>query len=146
VIRNAASARHRDHFFDCDIAPCAVESCTDGWRRNRIGDARIQHHERRWNLFRRPIEGGEPVQMTRFTEGVTTLKRWSPDGRRIVLVRQIGPRSGLWSFQPGKGEPKLLTDFRTGAIIDFRFSLDSKRVFFTYGTSSRDVVLISDFQ
>jgi Tol biopolymer transport system component len=99
-----------------------------------------------WNLMRQPIAGGEPAQVTRFTEGVTTNFAWSPDGARIAVVRRIGPKSGLWSMQPGKGEPKLLAEFRSGAITDFRFTPDSKGVVFVYGTSSKDVVLISDFQ
>ena len=37
---------------------------------------------------------------------------------------------------PGEGEPKRLADFQLG---------DSKMVFFTYVTSSKDVVLISEF-
>jgi hypothetical protein len=46
---------------------------------------------------------------------------------------------------PGKNDATLLTEFRTGFITDCRWSLDSKSVVFTYGTSSKDVVLISDF-
>ena len=99
-----------------------------------------------WNLMRQPIAGGEPAELTRFTEGVTTEFAWSPDGARIAVVRRIGPKCGLWSVQPGKGEPELLAEFRTGTISDPRFSRDSKSVVFVYGTSSRDVVLISEFQ
>jgi Tol biopolymer transport system component len=99
-----------------------------------------------WNLMRQPIAGGEPSELTRFTEGVTTDFTCSRDGARIAVVRRIGQKSGLWSVQPGKGEPKLLAEFRSGAITDPRFTPDSKSVVFVYGTSSKDVVLISDFQ
>jgi serine/threonine protein kinase len=42
--------------------------------------------------------------------------------------------------------PKLLAEYRSGAVSDPVWALDSKTVFFVYGTSSKDVVLISDFQ
>jgi len=99
-----------------------------------------------WNLMRQPMAGGEPVELTHFTEGVTTGFTWSPDAARIAVVRRIGPKSGLWVVLPGKGEPKLLAEFRSGAITNPRWTLDSKSVLFVYGTSSKDVVLISDFQ
>jgi Tol biopolymer transport system component len=99
-----------------------------------------------WNLMRQPIAGSEPSELTRFTEGVTTEFTWSPDGAHIAVVRRIGQTSGLWSIQPGKGDPKLLAEFRSGGISDPRFTPDSKSVVFVYSTWSNDVVLISDFQ
>jgi Tol biopolymer transport system component len=99
-----------------------------------------------WNVMRQPITGGEPTELTHFTDGVTTFLVWSPDGSRIVVARRVGPKTGLWSIQPGKGEAKLLAEFRTGAVTDPRFALDGTSVAFVYGTSSKDVVLISDFQ
>jgi Tol biopolymer transport system component len=101
---------------------------------------------RAWNLMRQPIAGGPPTELTKFTEGVTTGFAWAPDGSRLVVVRRIGQKVGLYAMQPGKGEPKLLVEFRTGNIFGCRFAPDSKGVVFTYGTSSKDVVLISDFQ
>jgi WD40 repeat protein len=99
-----------------------------------------------WNLMRQPIAGGAPAAMTRFSEGVTTGFAWSPDGARIAVVRRIGQKCGLWSIQPDKGDPILLAEFRSGAITEPCWTPDSKNVFFVYGTSSKDVVLISDFQ
>ena len=61
-------------------------------------------------------------------------------------MRRIERKSGLWSVQPGKGDAKLLVEFRSGTIIDVRFALDGPNVYFVCGTSSKDVVLISDFQ
>ena len=64
----------------------------------------------------------------------------------IDAVRQIGQKVGLWSVQPGKGDAKLLVEFRSGTITGVRFAPEGTRVPFVYGTSSKDVVLISDFQ
>jgi serine/threonine protein kinase/Tol biopolymer transport system component len=99
-----------------------------------------------WNLMLRPIAGGEPTPLTRFAEGRTSWFAWSPDGAWIAVARHIGQKEGLWLVQPGKGEPRLLTEFRSGTISDPRWTEDSKNVVFVYGTSGKDVVLISDFQ
>jgi Tol biopolymer transport system component len=99
-----------------------------------------------WNVMRVPIAGGEPTQLTRFSEGRTMGLYWSPDGSRLAVVRRIGAKTGLWTLQPGKGEPKLLTEFRGGGITGCRFTADGKNIVFAYGTSGKDVVLISDFQ
>jgi Tol biopolymer transport system component len=99
-----------------------------------------------WNVMRQPIAGGEPTELTHFTEGVTTAFAWQRDGAQLVAVRQIGQKSGLWSVQPGKGDPELLVEFRSGTISDVHFAPDGPSVYFVYGTSSKDVVLISDFQ
>jgi Tol biopolymer transport system component len=101
---------------------------------------------RGWNLMRQPLAGGEPVQLTRFTDGVNEELTWSLDGARLAVARRIGPKCQLWSVTPGKGEPKLLAEFRSGAIRDVTSTLDSKNFLFTYVMSSKDVVLISDFQ
>lgn len=61
-----------------------------------------------------------------------------------MVVRRIGQKSGLWSVQPGKGDAKLLVEFRSGTIIDVRFALDGPSVYFVYGTSSKDAVLIGN--
>ncbi len=37
------------------------------------------------NLFRRPLSGGEPVQLTRFTSGGIRSFAWMPDGRLLVV-------------------------------------------------------------
>jgi len=62
------------------------------------------------------------------------------------MVRRIGPKRLSWSLTPGKGDPKLLAEFRSGEIRAVGSTLDSKHFLFVYATSSKDVVLISDFQ
>jgi dipeptidyl aminopeptidase/acylaminoacyl peptidase len=99
-----------------------------------------------WNLMRQPIAGGAPSPLTHFTDGFTSDFAWSRDGARIAVSRRIGQKSGLWSVPIGRGEPKLLAEFRGGFIGGCAFTPDSNRVVFTYETSSKEVVLISDFQ
>jgi len=97
-----------------------------------------------WNVMRQAIAGGEPTSLIRFTEGQTAEFAWSPDGRRLAIVRRIGRVESVWVVAPGGGEPKQVARFATGAVFDCRWSLDGKNVIFTYGTATQDVVLISD--
>jgi Tol biopolymer transport system component len=97
-----------------------------------------------WNLMRQAIAGGDPTPLTRFAEGQTTEFAWSPDGRKIAVVRRIGRADSVWVVEPGGGDPKQVAHFPTGAVSDCRWSLDGKSVVFAYGTSTQDVVLISN--
>ena len=42
--------------------------------------------------------------------------------------------------------PVAITDFETGDINDMKWSLDGSRVYFTYGESSQNVVLVRNFR
>jgi serine/threonine protein kinase len=97
-----------------------------------------------WNLMRQPIAGGEPTALTRFAVGQTTDFSWSPDGKKVAVVRRIGRSESIWVVEPGGGEPKQIANFATGAIAGCRWAVDGKSVVFSYGTSSQDVVLIGN--
>ena len=83
-------------------------------------------------------------QLPQFTDGQTSWTAWSPDGKSIAVVRQIGQRERLWVLRPGKGEPRLLAEFQAGTITKLAWTPDSKNLLFTHGASGQDVVLISD--
>jgi Tol biopolymer transport system component len=125
------------------LHPAGAESST--WHPDSASITYVDRNKG-WNVMRQPIAGGEPTPLTRFSEGRTMGLFWSPDGSRLAVVRRIGPKTGLWSVQPGKGEPKLLAEFRGGAITGCRYTADGKGLVFAFGTSGKDVVLISDFQ
>jgi Tol biopolymer transport system component len=99
-----------------------------------------------FNLMQQPIAGGQAMQLTRFEEGRVTGHEWSPDGRTIVLWRRVGQEESLWTLRPAGGKPERIAEFKTGRIGNVKWGLDSKRVFFNHGTSSQDVVLITDFR
>ena len=98
------------------------------------------------NLFLQPLGGGPPRPLTRFTTGGIREFRWSPDGARLVLSRTEGIVDNLWTAAPEGGEPAPITDFATGSIFRLEVSRDGKRVYFLYGSESRDIVLLKDFR
>ncbi len=99
-----------------------------------------------FNLMRRSIAKDDTTQLTHFEAGRLIGHEWSPDGKRALLHRRLGQQDSLWILEPGAGKPPtLLTGFKTGEIYGFAWARDSKSIVFTYGTSSQDVVLISEF-
>jgi dipeptidyl aminopeptidase/acylaminoacyl peptidase len=78
-----------------------------------------------FHLWRQPIAGGAPQQLT-FTEGGDIpVARWSPDGRTLLFMRD----GQLWLLAADGGEPRALTKHATsvgspswspdGAIVYF---------------------------
>lgn len=63
------------------------------------------------------------------------------------MLRRVGQEDSLWILEPRTGKPpRMLTSFKTGRIDQSAWARDAKSVVFTYGTSSRDVVLIANFR
>ena len=98
-----------------------------------------------WNIMRRSIPDGEPEQITRFDSGRIFDHRWHSDGSRLSVHRRIGRNSSLWEVKGGE-EPTLITEFKSGTIRGHWWAPDEHLLYFRYGTSSQDVVLITDFR
>jgi Tol biopolymer transport system component len=78
-----------------------------------------------------PPHSGEPV-------------RFTADGKTIAYPVIENGATNLW-MQPLDGGPAHpLTDFKSGGINDFHWSLDGKELAITYGRTDADVVLIRD--
>ena len=72
--------------------------------------------------------------------------RWTPDGRALRYIDTQGGVSNIWS-QPLDGtKPVQLTNFKTGRIFNFDWSRDGKWLALARGTTTSDVVLISDLR
>jgi len=97
------------------------------------------------NVYRLPLDGGAPREITHFNDGQVVLQRWSPDGKRLVVCRRIGNADNLWVVGADGSNPAAVTNFETGAIGDVRWSRDGSRIFFTYGLATQNVVLIRNF-
>jgi serine/threonine protein kinase/Tol biopolymer transport system component len=100
------------------------------------------------NLYLLRFDDGSAKVITRFSDGRISLHRWSPDGRRVLLLRQTGagPTRNLWMTEADGTHPVALTDFQTGDITSMKWSRDGSRVYFLYGESSQSVVLVRNFQ
>jgi Tol biopolymer transport system component len=98
---------------------------------------------RGWNLMRKPLPDGEPVAMTSFTDGQVTDYTWSPDGSRLILHRRVGPRDSLWILKSGASQPTPVTEFKTGRVSSHTWAPDEPILYFTYGNSTQDVVMIT---
>jgi len=99
-----------------------------------------------WNLFRKALPDGAIEPMTTFTEGQIADYEWHPDGSRIVLHRRLNRQESLWVLKPGGADPRLVTEFRSGQVAEHSFAPDSDLLYFTYGDSTQDVVLITNFR
>lgn len=71
-------------------APPATEEPAQP-ERGTSPDGRWVAFDRDHNVWLRPTDGGEPVQLTTFgaAEGSFSLVDWSPDSRRLVLARTV---------------------------------------------------------
>ncbi|MFN2413116.1 MAG: hypothetical protein ABR535_08720, partial [Pyrinomonadaceae bacterium] len=55
--------------------------------------------------------------------------------------------ANIWTISlDGKGEAKPLTDFKTESITSFAWSPDGKQLVLARGTTTSDVVLVSNFK
>ncbi len=65
-----------------------------------------------YNLWLVPVEGGEPVQLTTYTEQSVREIAWAPDGRSLVYTadRNGDERYQIYRIPTAGGEPAWLTD------------------------------------
>jgi Tol biopolymer transport system component/DNA-binding winged helix-turn-helix (wHTH) protein len=92
-----------------------------------------------------PVEGGSPAKVLN-APGVVWGLLWSPDGKSL---QYSFPRNGAYNIleQPiTGGEPRQLTNFDSGIIFDFHWSLDGKRLLMARGEASSDAALLSNLR
>jgi Tol biopolymer transport system component len=98
------------------------------------------------NLFVQPLSGGAPRPLTRLAKDGIDDYLWSPDGKRLLLQRTIDNVSNLWSAGTDGREPRPITDFPTGSIFAIDAAADGKTLYFLYGNTSNDIVLLKNFR
>lgn len=70
--------------------------------------------------------------------------RWVPDGKSIVYIINDRGVANLWTHPIAGGKPKQLTNFTSGSIYHFAYSMDGTRLFLARGNQIRDALLIHE--
>ena len=97
-----------------------------------------------WRYAIIPFEGGKPIQV--FDLAGRDHFGWSKDSRSIIYNDTRGGVGNIWSYPLDGGPPKQLTSFKTEQIYNFNWSSDGKQLVLARGTTTSDVVLITDFK
>jgi Tol biopolymer transport system component len=105
----------------------------------------IQYQTHGWKLVIFPASGG-PITRVFDVPGGTNRVRWSAAGTSLqYLVTQDGA-TNIWEQSLAGGKPKQLTTFNSGRIFDFNWSPRDKKLLFTRGDVTSDVVLLSNLR
>jgi Tol biopolymer transport system component len=99
-----------------------------------------------WNVFRQGLAEGQPVQVTRFTEGRLMGHFWSPDGRKLAVTLRTREGVDLWATEADGTRPVRVTRFPELEVFEVRWLPDSRRLVVSAGTRSQDAVLIRGFR
>ena len=68
------------------------------------------------------------------------------DGRSLAYKLTRDGVSNIWRFPLDDTPPQQLTNFKTEQIYSFKWSADGKQLVLARGTTTSDVVLISNFR
>ena len=97
-------------------------------------------------LFSQRTQGGTPGPILQFQDGEIVAYRWSPDGKRILLIHRVDRTSNLWVASGDGTDLVQVTGFATGTIFAAKWTRDGREIVYTYGTDMTDAVLISHFR
>jgi len=94
-----------------------------------------------------PFGGGPPVkELDLPLPNFALPPAWSPDGRGLIYLDSPAGVGNLWLQPLAGGTPKQLTNFTSAQIYGFAWSQDGKPLAVARGTTSSDVVLITNFR
>ncbi|REJ78154.1 MAG: hypothetical protein DWQ47_17570 [Acidobacteria bacterium] len=90
------------------------------------------------------VEGGK-AQMTDnvIDRELGHVFRWRPDDDALTYIDKAGA-DNLFEYVPGEKEPKPLTEFGGGMLMNFIWSNDGKSIYAVRGMINSDLVLIRD--
>ncbi len=100
-----------------------------------------------------PVEGGEPREVVKITDGGCMALAWAPDSREIIYGKslyassgsqRIAPGSELWKVSVEGGEPQKLWKM-AGSIVGVRLHPDGQRLAFTSQTSWAEIWVMENF-
>ena len=91
-----------------------------------------------------PFGGGSPLYRFDLPMGADWI-RWAPDGQALDYRLTRSGATNIWRQALAGGPPKQITNFKSNLIFDFAWSRDGKQLAIARGTTSSDVILISNF-
>jgi len=104
-----------------------------------------QYRPMAWKIAVIPASGGLATKIFDVPGGANRV-RWSPAGASLqYLVTQNGA-TNIWDQPLAVGKPKQVTKFTSGHIFDFNWSSDHRRLLFTRGDVTSDVVLLRNLR
>jgi eukaryotic-like serine/threonine-protein kinase len=89
--------------------------------------------------------GGPPLHVFPLPPGSNSL-RWSPDGKAVQYLLTRDGAANVWEQPLAGGQPRPVTHFTNGVILDFAWSHDGRQLLLSKGSITNDVVLISNFR
>ena len=89
-------------------------------------------------------QGGRWIRSADWPDG--THVQWAPSGDALTYIHDVDGVSNIWSMPLAGGKCHQITDFTTGSIAEYTWSVDGKRLVFTRGEVITDVVLITNFK
>ena len=130
---------------------------TNSWASDMSPDGKLVAYVRQaeadarlWKITIIPFAGGPPLQTFDLTSDSRPNSRWTPDGRAIIYNLTNGSDlsgvTNLWIQSLDGSPPKQLTNFTSETFFSFDWSRDGKWLVYGRGTTTSDVVLISDFR
>ena len=132
-------------------APTAVlhppSNAIDGrWTPDGRSLAYIDRSDLHMNVYRLPLSGGGPIQVTHATEGRIESYAWSPDGRRLGLLVRNGEHADVWVADADGRSAVRVTQIAPEVATAFAWMPDSRRIVVEAGTRPSDVVLVRGFR
>ena len=71
---------------------------------------------------------------------------WSPSGKTIQYRLTRNGASNIWEQPLSGAAPRQITNFTSGLIFDFAWTLDGKQLLLARGNETSDVILINNFR
>jgi Tol biopolymer transport system component len=69
---------------------------------------------------------------------------WSPDSRALTVLTNRSGVQNIWRQPIDGSAPTQITDFKSGRIMNFTWTVDGKELFLVRGNTNNDLILIKD--
>ena len=89
--------------------------------------------------------GGTPLHKIVPSDVNGLIPLFPPDGKSYSYLSRVGGASNIWTQPIAGGEPRQITRFKSGTIVQYDWMPDGSLVF-NRGEARTDVVLLSGLQ